>query len=64
LLREGDVNEGTLRSTILRMLAEEKYQVAAKNIAARTTALDSCEKFQELVCAALKAQVARNAQAV
>jgi UDP:flavonoid glycosyltransferase YjiC (YdhE family) len=64
LLREGDVNEGTLRSTILRMLAEEKYQVAAKNIAARTTALDSCEKFQELVCAALKAQVARSAQAV
>jgi UDP:flavonoid glycosyltransferase YjiC (YdhE family) len=64
LLREADVNEGTLRSAILRMLAEEKYQVAAINIAGRTTALNSCEKFEELVCAALKVQVERSTQAV
>lgn len=64
LLREGEVNEGTLRALILRMLADEKYQMAAKNIAARTSALDSCRRFEELVCAALQAQVVRSTQAV
>ena len=64
LLREGDVNESTLRPVIHRMLAEEKYQAAAKNIAVRTTVLHSCEKFEELVCAALKVQVQRSTQAV
>jgi UDP:flavonoid glycosyltransferase YjiC (YdhE family) len=64
LLREGDVNEGALRPVILRMLAEEKYRIAAKNIALRTTAFNSCEKFEELVCAALKVQVERSTQAV
>jgi UDP:flavonoid glycosyltransferase YjiC (YdhE family) len=64
LLREGELNESTLRSLVLRMLAEEKYRIAAKNIAMRTTALNSCEKFEELVCAALKVQVERSTQAV
>jgi UDP:flavonoid glycosyltransferase YjiC (YdhE family) len=64
LLREGDVNERALRPVILRMLTEEKYQVAAKNIAVRTTASNSCKKFEELVCAALKAQAERSTQAV
>jgi UDP:flavonoid glycosyltransferase YjiC (YdhE family) len=64
LLREGEVNEGTLGPIIRAMLSEEKYRVAAKNIAARTAAVDSCKRFEELVCAALQAQVARSTQAV
>jgi UDP:flavonoid glycosyltransferase YjiC (YdhE family) len=64
LLREGDVNEGTLRPVISRMLAEEKYQAAAKSIAARMTAMDSCKKFEELVCAAFEGNAVRRAQAV
>jgi UDP:flavonoid glycosyltransferase YjiC (YdhE family) len=64
LLREGEVNEGTLGPIIRAMLSEEKYRVAAKNIAARTAAVDSCKRFEELVCAALQAQVVRSTQAV
>ncbi len=60
LLREGDVNEMTLRPMILNMLAQEKYQTAAKRLAARTENPKSCEKFEAVVCSMLREQAAGN----
>ncbi len=60
LLREGDVNEMTLRPIILNMLAQEKYQIAAKRIAARTENPKASEKFEAVVCSMLDEQAFKN----
>jgi UDP:flavonoid glycosyltransferase YjiC (YdhE family) len=60
LLRDGDVNESTLRTVILRMLAQEKYKIAAATIAARTKDLESCQKFEMIICSILEDRVGTN----
>jgi UDP:flavonoid glycosyltransferase YjiC (YdhE family) len=61
LLREGEVNEMTLRPLILCMLAQEKYQTAAKRLAARTKGSESCEKFEGIIHSILESKGATNA---
>ena len=61
LLREGDVNEMTLPSLVLSMLAQKKYQTAAKQIAARTEKPEYCENFETIVRSILKSNGATNA---
>ena len=60
LLREGDVTEATLRPIILNMLAQEKYQTAARLMAERARNPESCEKFEAVVCSMLDDQAANN----
>lgn len=54
LLRDGDVNEAALRPLILSMLAQEKYQTAAKRIQARTSKLESSKAFETIICSVLE----------
>jgi UDP:flavonoid glycosyltransferase YjiC (YdhE family) len=48
-IREGEVNENTLRHFITLMLAQESYQNAAKLVAARTANGESCQKFERVI---------------
>jgi UDP:flavonoid glycosyltransferase YjiC (YdhE family) len=49
-IRQGDVNEHTLRQFVQRMLTDEKYQVAAKTVASRMTdSSETCKKFEEVI---------------
>lgn len=61
LLRETDVNEMTLPPLILGMLAQKKYQAAAKRIAAHTEKLEYREKFKFIVQSILNNRCATNA---
>lgn len=48
-IREGEVNENTLRHFIRMMLAQESYRSAARMIATRSVNRDSCLKFEKLI---------------
>jgi UDP:flavonoid glycosyltransferase YjiC (YdhE family) len=48
-MREGDVTESALQSTILSMVSQEVYSVAARKLASGAAELDSSERFEALV---------------
>jgi UDP:flavonoid glycosyltransferase YjiC (YdhE family) len=48
-MREGDVTESALQSTVLEMLSQESYSVAARKLASGTAELNSSEQFEALV---------------
>ncbi len=62
LLREGEVNEETLRPVIRKMLAQESYHAAARRIAARTTALDPYGAFEQLICSIASVSVPKHGE--
>ena len=49
LMRESEVSEASLRPIVRALLTEERYRLAAQNIAARTALQDCCVAFEQFV---------------
>lgn len=60
LLRQEDVNERSVRAIIESMLAQEKYQKAAKKLAAGAATLQSSKNFEAILSSVLESQLESN----
>jgi UDP:flavonoid glycosyltransferase YjiC (YdhE family) len=49
LMRESEVSEASLRPIVRALLTEERYRLAAQNIAARTALQDCCVAFEQFM---------------